>query len=70
MSKLLKRRWQARMSQRELAAASGVSKSTIVRIESDNPGTPQWKTFRALAKALRCKLGDIVEPLQEGGLVG
>ena len=40
------------MSQRDLAAASGVSKATITALELGQRRRPQWRTLRALAKAL------------------
>lgn len=46
--------WRRRrfLSQEELAERSGVSKRTIVALESATPPQPQGRTVRALAKVL------------------
>jgi DNA-binding XRE family transcriptional regulator len=50
-SDLIRRRRELHMTQKQLAAASGVRQSEISRIESGH-GNPTLKTMSALARAL------------------
>lgn len=52
MATLKELREAAFISQRDLAAASGVSRATIAALERGRRRRPQWRTLRALAKAL------------------
>ena len=52
---LIARRRELRMTQQQLAAASGIHQSEISRIESGN-GNPTLKTIGALARALGAEL--------------
>lgn len=52
------RRWRF-LSQEALAEQSGVSKRTIVALESDEPPQPQRRTVDALAKALGIEPADL-----------
>ena len=52
------------MSQRDLAIASGVSKATIAALELGQRRRPQWRTLRALAKALRVHPREIQIPIK------
>ncbi len=52
------------MSQRDLATASGVSKATIAALELGQRRRPQWRTLRALAKALRVHPREIQIPIK------
>ncbi len=52
MATLKELREAAFISQRDLAAASGISKATIAALERGRRRRPQWRTLRALAKAL------------------
>lgn len=56
------REWRLRrfLSQRELAEASGITQSTIARLETDAQ-RPRPKTIRVLAKALGIEPGELVE---------
>lgn len=49
------------LSQQELADKAAVSKKTIVDIENGEVERPQWRTVRALSKALGVKPGEIGE---------
>jgi transcriptional regulator with XRE-family HTH domain len=46
------------LTQRELASRSGVDVATIVR--GEHQGALQRRTLERLAKALRCKIDDLV----------
>ena len=52
---LISRRRELRMTQQQLAAASGIHQSEISRIESGH-GNPTLKTIGALARALGAEL--------------
>ena len=52
---LIARRRELRMTQQQLAAASGIHQSEISRIESGH-GNPTLKTISALARALGAEL--------------
>ena len=54
-SDLIGRRQSLRMTQQQLAAASGIRQSEISRIESGH-GNPTLKTMGALARALGAEL--------------
>ena len=57
--KLKEARFEARMTQAELAKASGVSRMTIVNIEADKYENVKIGTLKKLAKALGKKVMDI-----------
>ena len=57
--KLKEARFEARMTQEELAKASGVSRMTIVNIEADKYENVKIGTLKKLAKALGKKVMDI-----------
>ena len=62
MSKLKRRRELAAMSQRDLAAASSVAKSTIHELEhGQRERGPIPSTIRALATALGCLPAEIMD---------
>ena len=54
-------RAEVMLSQDELAAKAGVSKKTIVDLENGNVTRPQWRTVRALSKALGVKPASVEE---------
>ncbi len=60
--KLRKIRQGQNMSYRELSKLSGVSLSQIEKIESGYASNPTIKTMWKLAKALRVKIDDLIEP--------
>lgn len=53
-------RLQAGMSQESLALASGVSRISIIRYESGER-FPDLETAARIAKALGCKLDDLID---------
>lgn len=57
--KLKEARFKARMTQAELAKASGVSRMTIVNIEADKYENVKIGTLKKLANALGIKVMDI-----------
>lgn len=52
-------RIQQGMTQRELAEAIGVDRSTVTKWETTDL-VPRVKLFPAIARALNCKIGDIL----------
>jgi transcriptional regulator with XRE-family HTH domain len=60
MNKLAEIRYQKGWSQRELGDKAKVSFVTIARIES-GIYDPRLSTLRALAKALKVKVADLIE---------
>ncbi len=57
--KIRERRLQKNMTQEELAAKSGVSRMTIVAIESERGRQTTTGTLVKLANALECEVADI-----------
>ena len=57
-------RERAALSQQELADASGVARTTILRIEGGAPA-PYPQTVRKLAQALEVKPSDLMAPLED-----
>lgn len=62
MHPLRRLRHEKPMSISELAAASGIGTTTILRIENGPVERPQSSTIRALAEALGCEPADLMEP--------
>jgi len=60
MKNLVTIRHQQRLSQRALAKLAKVGHITIARIETDIHD-PRLSTLRRLAKALKVKVGDLVD---------
>ena len=58
------------LSQEELAAASGVGRNTIVRIETGAVGRPHGGTLRRLAAALDVDPAWLVAGEAAGGMTG
>ncbi len=52
MASLRELRERRFLSQEDLAAKAGVSRSTVSEIESDRPRPRRWRTIKRLAKAL------------------
>ncbi len=61
MHPLRRKRNKKPMSMDELHEASGVAKGTILSIENGRVAQPQARILRALAKALGCEPGELVE---------
>lgn len=59
--KLRAARERAILSQEDLAKEAGLSRQTVARLEAGGP-PPYPSTIRKLAKALRVKPQDLVEP--------
>ncbi len=60
MKKLVALRKKKNLSQRGLAELSGISYVSIARIET-GINDPRLSTLRALAKALKAKISDLVD---------
>ena len=60
MIKLQEYRERRRMSQEQLATASGVTQQAISAIESGKNKSPRILTMYALANALRCTVDDLI----------
>ncbi len=60
MKKVVAIRKKKKLSQRALAELSGINQVTIARIET-GVFDPRLSTLRALAKALKVKIADLVE---------
>ena len=58
-NKLKEKREEKRLTQDELAAKSGVSRQTIIWIETNEDYNPTLGTLTKLSKALDCPLQDI-----------
>lgn len=56
---LRKIRMEQGLSQVELAEKSGVTRQTIIKIESDNPPPIKTPTLVKLADALNCSVADV-----------
>jgi DNA-binding XRE family transcriptional regulator len=52
------RKWRGDQSLRDYAKKLGISKSTLGSLENENQNTT-LHTLTALAKALRCDIGDL-----------
>lgn len=52
-------REQANMTQTELAQASGISRATIVALESGQEIVVKSSTLQSVASALKCKVSDL-----------
>ena len=68
MYKLEELRAKKRMSQRELAEATGIAQTTISRWETEGRGMPIDKAFD-VANALGCKVADLVDKTDSPGIV-
>lgn len=55
------RRAEADLTQGQLAVRSGLSRSTIVELESGKRRRPHLRTVRRLAEALGCPLRELLE---------
>lgn len=53
--RLIKLRTEAKLKQHELSTLSGISATTISRLESNKIGLPKPETLKALATALNCQ---------------
>jgi len=60
MKKVVAIRKKKKLSQRALADLSGINQVTIARIET-GVFDPRLSTLRALAKALKVKIADLVD---------
>lgn len=60
MKKMIAIRKKKKLSQRALAELSGINHITIARIET-GVFDPRLSTLRALAKALKVKIADLVD---------
>lgn len=58
--KIRERREELNMTQEELAAKSGVSRTTISSLENGTMRATTTKTLLAIAKTLNCKIEDII----------
>lgn len=63
LSKLKEIRTSKKLSRRELALLSGIPEITIQSLETGitNPDNVKLSTLIALAKALKCKIADLVD---------
>ena len=63
LSKLKEIRTSKKLSRRELALLSGIPEITIQSLETGitNPNNVKLSTLIALAKALKCKIADLVD---------
>ena len=52
-------REQANMTETELAQASGISRATIVALESGQEIVVKSSTLQSVASALKCKVSDL-----------
>lgn len=68
MYRLEELRAKKRMSQRELAEATGIAQTTISRWETEGRGMPIDKAVD-IANALGCKVDDLVDRETNPGLV-
>ena len=50
------------MTQSELAQASGISRATIIALESGQEITVKSSTLQAIAVALKCNIADLFAP--------
>lgn len=57
---LQKMRERRKLTQEELAQASGIKQQTISAIESGKNKYPRVDTLYALAKALKCTVDDLI----------
>ena len=64
-AKLRQARTRAHLTQRDLAALTGLPQSTVGRIES-GAISPRVETIERILRALGCELG--VEPIEEAGV--
>jgi transcriptional regulator with XRE-family HTH domain len=64
LTRLRTLRERAALTQQELAERAGVSRSTVLRLESGQD-EPFPRTARRLARALKVKTSDLMEPLPD-----
>jgi transcriptional regulator with XRE-family HTH domain len=72
LSRLAQWREKRGVTQEELAAATGISTSTIRRLEnpsSISAANPPVRYLQNCALALGCKLSDLIEPEWQGWMV-
>ena len=58
--KVKKLREQENLTQAELARAAGVSRATIIALESGQEIVVKSSTLQAVANALKCKVSDLL----------
>jgi transcriptional regulator with XRE-family HTH domain len=61
VARLARMRIDCDLSQAELAAAAGLSKPTVERLEHSRVANPGIRHLLALAAALDCELDDLIE---------
>lgn len=57
--KVKERREQENMTQAELAQAAGISRATVVALESGQEVVVKSSTLQNVARALKCKVSDL-----------
>ena len=65
MTPLQRMREKRRMTQKELATASGVTQQAISAIESKRNKSPRASTLLQLSRALRCMVDDLIDETDE-----
>lgn len=57
--KVKERRERENMTQAELAQAAGISRATVVALESGQEVVVKSSTLQSVARALKCKVSDL-----------